>query len=97
LGRETLEIKAQLLQTAIRQGRFQKLFTWGAMLSPEEKLLLKATGFVEVAQIGEEKWRNCLLLRPIQVQMLSRDWVIAGRNLMKLENWDIRLVYSMRG
>ena len=94
---ETLEIKAQLLQTAIRQGRFQKLFTWGAMLCPEEKLLLKATGFVEVAQIGEEKWRNCLLLRPIQVQMLSRDWVIAGRNLMKLENWDIRLVYSMRG
>ena len=94
---ESLEIKAQLLQTAIRQGRFQKLFTWGAMLCPEEKLLLKSTGFVEVAQTRDEKWRNCLLLRPIQVQMLSRDWVIAGRNLMKLENWDIRLVYSMRG
>jgi GNAT superfamily N-acetyltransferase len=94
---ETLEIKAQLLQTAICQGRFQKLFTWGAMLCPEEMLLLKATGFTQVPQTREQKWRNCLLLRPIQAHMLSRDWVIAGRNLMKLENWDIRLIYSMRG
>ncbi|MGH9427130.1 MAG: hypothetical protein ACRD2L_12605, partial [Terriglobia bacterium] len=94
---ETLETKAQLLQAAVCQGCFDKLFTWGAMFCPEEKLLLKAAGFMPVAQTGEQKYTNCLLLRPIQAQMLSHDWVIAGRNLMKLENWDIRLIYSMRG
>jgi hypothetical protein len=39
----------------------------------------------------------CLLLRSIGLEPPSEDWILAGRRLLDLSLWDLRLIYSMYG
>ncbi len=94
---ESLDIKSQLLQVVVHRGQFLELFSWSATLPLAEKALLREFGFVPTEQSGEEKYKNCLLLKSIQDPMPCHDWVIAGQKLLNLESWDIRLIYSMHG
>lgn len=94
---EDLETKAQLLQTAVQQGQFQDLFTWAGTFSSEVKQILQGAGFVPIEQTREQKYRNYVLVRRTEDRVPGSDWVVAGKNLLEMNNWDLRLIYSMHG
>jgi hypothetical protein len=90
-------VRAELLHAAIAGGRFAELVTWTATLTPAVRGLLQDTGFGPVDHERTARGLPGLLLRPIGPEPPSQDWILAGRQLLDLSNWDLRLIYSMYG
>lgn len=89
------QVRADLLQAAIRLGNFDDLNIWSATLSEGVKALLQNTGFNlldEARSVTHE--RSTVLVRPVRDEMLKADWVFANRRLLDLADWDLRMVYS---
>jgi hypothetical protein len=90
-----MQVRADLLQAAIRLGNFDNLNIWSATLSEEVKALLQNTGFNlldEARSVTHE--RSTVLARPVRDEMLKADWVLANRRLLDLADWDLRMAYS---
>jgi GNAT superfamily N-acetyltransferase len=90
-------MRAELLHAAMSCGRFAELVTWTATSTPGVRGLLQDAGFQPVDAEKTARGIPCLLVRPIDQKRLAEDWVIAGRRLLDLSNWDLRLIYSMHG
>lgn len=90
-------VRAELLHAAIACGRFPELVTWTATLTPAVRALLQDTGFEPVDREETARGLPCLLLRSIGLEPPSEDWILAGRRLLDLSLWDLRLIYSMYG
>jgi GNAT superfamily N-acetyltransferase len=89
------QVRADLLQAAIRWGRFHNLFIWSAPLPEETNSLLQDTGFQHIDDAGSViPESRPLLIRPVRDEMLNADWVVASRRLLDLANWDFRMIYS---
>ena len=43
---------------------------------------------------GVRHHRSGLLVRAVRDEMQEADWVVAGRRLLDMANWDLRMIYS---
>ena len=90
-----MQVRADLLQAAIQRGNFVDLRTWSATLPPEAKTLLQNSGFNSLDETGSITGSySTVLVRPVHDEMLKADWVFAGRRLLDLANWKLRMIYS---
>jgi len=87
----------ELLGTAIRQGKFEELFSWTATLSAEKKAILAEAGFKPMQPTEGSRYSNCVIMRPVRNELSPEKWMISDRHLLDLSNWDLRMLYSMHG
>jgi hypothetical protein len=92
-----MKIRSALLSAAMTQGRFPELVTWTASLSDAEIQQLESCGFVPVDQVDTTRGCPCILVRPLGNHLPHEEWLLGGRQLLDIRNWDIRVLYSMRG
>jgi hypothetical protein len=94
----SVAVQAELLQAAIDLTVDRELIVWSVSLSRQLTMLLERSGFkVEPAPSSVTQQRHTLLVRPIRAAELDRDWLFAGRRLLDLQSWDLRMLYSMHG
>lgn len=90
-------VRVELLHAALACGGFAELVTWTATLTPAVRGLLQDAGFEPVDRKATARGLPSLLLRPIGREPSNEDWILAGRRLLDLSQWDLRLIYSMHG
>jgi hypothetical protein len=90
-------IRRELLAAAIAWGRFPELVTWNAGLSKRDADLLADQGLVPVDP--EDRSRGCpgILVRPLADARPAAEWQLGNRDLLDIRDWDVRVLYSMRG
>ncbi len=93
----TPEGASELLRAALSGGRFASMTAWGAALAPGRADILKAHGFRPVEADRTLRGDRCTLIRPLRSGLPLEEWTMGGRNLLVPENWDLRMLYSMRG
>jgi len=82
------EARSELLRAALRLGKFQSLDIWSSTLSEEARAILENLGFRPPPSVtGISEYRPTVLVKP----MGDNPWTVAGRNLLDLSNWDLRL------
>jgi len=91
-----MAVRAALLRSAIEQGRFSELVTWAASLAGSEVALLHSHGFAPVDAHETTRGCPCILVRPVQDNAPGAEWLLGGRRLLHLNDWDVRLLDSMR-
>jgi hypothetical protein len=86
----------RLLEAACRiAGHGKELFVWSATLS-REKLDRLAKGrfrLQEEERLGGHT--NSILVRSLVTGRPVADWLLAGKSLADLADWDVRMLYSM--
>lgn len=85
---------ATLLDAAIRVGRFTSLRTWSAATPAAD--LLEARGFKPMDGDLTRHGVPCILVQSTQ-PIPPEAWRIHGRSLLGMENWDMRMLFSMAG
>jgi hypothetical protein len=94
----SVAVQAGLLQAAIDLTADRSLGIWSVSLSRQLIALLERSGFkVEPTPQSVTQQRHTLLVRPIRAAELDGDWLFAGRRLLDLHSWDLRMLYSMHG
>jgi GNAT superfamily N-acetyltransferase len=89
-------VRAGLLQAAICGG-FAELVMWTATQTPGVRQILQEAGFEPVDADRTARGIPGLLLKPLHPGPPDADWVFAGRRLLDLSQWDLRMIYSMHG
>jgi GNAT superfamily N-acetyltransferase len=91
------EARDELLQAAIRLGRFSELMTWSATMPETTRALLRDRGFEPCVEGPEQTARllPSVLIRPVSDEGLRGAWVLCGRRLLDMNNWDVRLLDRM--
>lgn len=89
--------RADLLRAAISWGQFADLRCWTATLPRETTRLLQTLGFRAVSDESVAANIKSVLIRPVRDELLATDWTLAGRRLLDMNNWDLRMLYSMAG
>jgi hypothetical protein len=90
-------IRRALLSAATKWGRFPELVTWTASLAHAEIDLLEEHGFVPVDLADAARGCPCVLVRPLGTAARSPEWLLGDREILDISNWDVRVLYSMRG
>lgn len=89
-----LRVRAQLLDRTIKMGKFQEIYVWSVSQKAEERHLLQQRGFFDIDS-DNAQFQNYyvpdILIRPVNP---DQGWVVAGRDLRELENWDLRAIHS---
>jgi hypothetical protein len=92
---QNLSVRAELLNTAIRLGDFDRLTIWGVSLPLEIVELLNESGFVFIAELREQdEYQPEILLRPSGIDPGETAWGFGDLSLLDLQNWDFRPIYS---
>lgn len=89
-------VREGLVCAAIDCGRFPEFVTWSAILSDEELRAFTGQGFVPVDTEEAARGFPCVLVQRLPDGFSDDDWTLAGRPLLDLANWDVRVLYSMR-
>jgi hypothetical protein len=89
-------IQIGLLQAAFAFAKGRRLVIWSASLSPETIALLNRHGF-RSDKTPRGLFPPAILVRAVRRDQLKGEWVLAGRPLLDLANWDLRMLYSMYG
>ena len=92
-----MRVRRELISAAIRWGRFPKLVTWAGSLGKDEIQLLTSQAFIPVDRQRTVRGCPCILVHPLRKQLQASNWMLGGRRILGLENWDFRVLYSMRG
>ncbi len=90
-------VRSGLLAAAIRRGRFPELVAWTASQSAQEVEELKDQGLVPVDPEDTARGCPCILVRALEDGLPASQWNLGDRRLLDLKNWDVRVLYSMRG
>lgn len=91
-------VRAGLLQAALRLGHFPDLRIWGATLPADARSLLENSGFRPcVGDSGIADPQKCILVKPLEEGIPENDRMLAGRRVLDIADWDIRMAYSMHG
>jgi hypothetical protein len=85
--------RKDLLEAAIRYGRFSELVTWTVTLPESTKGLLEDAGFGPVDHAYRARGHPTILIRPVRDEDLQKEWIIADRRLLDVANWDLRTLY----
>ena len=89
------EVQAQLLRAALECTGFGDLTVWSATTTDEARALLRDVGFSQPARtVGVAAANHRILIRPVSDDMLKREWVVGGRRLLDLADWDPRMIDS---
>jgi len=89
-------IQASLLQAAFAFAKGGRLVVWSASLPPKTITLLKRHGF-RSDKTPRGLVPPAILVRTVRRDQLKDEWVLAGRPLLDLASWDLRMLYSMLG
>lgn len=89
--------RTQLLDVAIKWGRFVELFAWASTLPHDTGSFLSAKGFQPVELESRAHGCPCVLVRPVLPKPVDSDWVLGDRRLTDTANWDLRMIYTMAG
>ena len=92
----TCQIRGDLLRTAIEWGDFDQLNIWTATLPDEALTQLSAAAFVPAPARSSLHSPNVLVISTRQT-VQEPDPTLAGRRLLDVAEWDMRMVYSMAG
>jgi GNAT superfamily N-acetyltransferase len=91
-------VRGELLHLAVALVRRRNLVVWSAGLSDTARAALAHSGFRADRQPDSSAHqRDVLLIRPTGQSRADDSWQFAGRRLLDLENWDVRMLYSMHG
>jgi GNAT superfamily N-acetyltransferase len=91
-------VAADLLKGAFHFAPSRNVLIWSATLSQERVALLSASGFQRTKQRpGMAHQRPALLVRGISGTNPPGAWSLAGRPLMELSSWDLRMLISSQG
>lgn len=91
----TLEVRQDLLRTLLKWGHFNLLTIWSATLPKETLTLLQKEGFMLKDESGDSgEYRPGLLVRALRERNDEEGWTVGRRCLLKIENWDLRMIYS---
>jgi len=93
----TTPIRSALLDAAIDLGRFPELVTWTSTHTADEKRLLEDHGFVSVDADDTAHGCPSVMIRPLRDGAPASAWALGDRNLLDARDWDVRVLYSMRG
>jgi len=88
-------IAAALLARAIEWGAFSHLGAWASTLPGSRIRLLAESGFEPFDLRLRARGLPGILV--IQVGAKEQPWVLHGRPLLDLAQWDVRRIYSMQG
>ncbi len=87
--------RTALLETALGIGGSSQLRTWAATASATTRSALQAHGFVPVIRPGLRGRSEGLLVRRLEAGAEDEPWLLNGRDLRSIDNWDLRMLYSM--
>lgn len=90
-------VHAGLLEAALTWGRFRRVHAWTATASELTRSLLRARGFEPLQAEGVRSRSEGLLVRRLGEGPGTEPWVLGSRDVLKIENWDLRMLYSMAG
>jgi hypothetical protein len=70
---------------------------WSATLPDTTRALLRDHGFEPLVEGSDQtaRLRPSVLIRPVSDEGLPDQWVLDGRSLLDMDNWDVRLVDRM--
>ena len=92
----TQERLLTVASTNFAKGR--DLTIWAATLSQPTIALLRKSGFRFLKPPKNvTQFPPVILVRPIAGFNLGGEWILGGRHLLDLENWDLQMLYSMYG
>jgi GNAT superfamily N-acetyltransferase len=83
-------VRAELLRAAVERGRFRDLRIWSTSLPETSRALLRDLGFRRVGEAPGVAERR-LMIRPVRDEMLERDWVLAGRRISDIADWNLQM------
>jgi hypothetical protein len=90
-----VQIRHELLRLAIKWGNFYRLNIMSRTLEDSLLRILKNLGFQVSKEASTVKdYDPSLLIRPINDKLLKSDWLIANKNILDFNNWDLRMIYS---
>lgn len=88
------QVREDLLYAAIDRCPSTPLLIWTATLHERAARLLQTAGFRRVNETqGVRHYHPGLLVRAVRDEMQEADWVVAGRRLLDMANWDLRMIY----
>ncbi|HEX9895146.1 MAG TPA: GNAT family N-acetyltransferase [Gemmatimonadales bacterium] len=86
-------VRNELLQVAIAHAGFAELGAWTGTLDEDSRRTLIQSGFEPAEPTLRARGFPCVLVRPLG----QADWTLHGRRLLDPGQWDVRLLFSMRG
>ena len=87
--------RADLLATALHWGRFRRLDAWSTDAGAALRLL-EGSGFEPLDRSDIRSRSEGLLVRRLESTAPGDRWMLAGRDLLDIHNWELRMLYSMR-
>jgi hypothetical protein len=90
-------IKSELLQAAIKLLPNRRIDIWSATMSEETIALLVQNHFKSERQEPAVTQQAPGILVRATNDTDESTWMIAGRKITELANWDLRMLFSMRG
>ena len=88
------DVARKLFRAAIHFGNFDELTLWGATFGSSIRDEMHAKGFVRKDEKKASVGAPCILVRPNSV---SDQWSLDDKDLLDLDQWDMRMLYTMAG
>jgi hypothetical protein len=87
-------VRAALLETALACGGFRRLHAWTVGAREATRSLLYAHGFEAFARPDVKLPSQGLLVRRLDPGPPPARWPLGSRDLLRIENWDLRMLYT---
>jgi hypothetical protein len=91
------ESRIALIEAASASNLFDSIVVWSATLPTSCRELLATLEFAPMAPSTALQGHPCMLVRITDDALLMDTWHLQGVSLTDLENWDMRMLYSMSG
>jgi GNAT superfamily N-acetyltransferase len=88
-------VRTALLDTALGVRASSQLRAWTATESAPTRSLLQARSFAPVVRPGLRGRTEGVLVRRLETGSDEQPWLLNGRDLRGIDNWDLRMLYSM--
>jgi len=87
-------IRSGLLAAALRWGRFTRVHAWAANGRESTRTILRDQGFEPSVEDAAARRRGLLVSRLGEASPAAT-WNLGSRSLLKMSDWDLRMLYSM--
>jgi GNAT superfamily N-acetyltransferase len=88
-------VAAALLRAALDRGGFTRVQAWSAGIASARQAVVKAHGFVAAEERGVRARSSGLLVRRLGFADRDERWSLGSRDLLRIDDWDLRMLYSM--
>jgi hypothetical protein len=90
------QVRADLLAAALNLGRFGHVYAWMAGAGDSTRALLHEHGFASDSNRITARHQG-LLVRRLGEDPDPAHWRLGSRSLLSIDDWDMRMLYSMSG